>query len=110
MMLQMCIRDRAADDLAAIFEGLGVLDAQFEEHGGDGHGRDSSYRRGRCALRLMVKRSSMPERRRRMCGKFGLTSAIKAICGRHSRIPRDVEADRRTFAFGMNLKQESWDL
>ncbi len=30
---------QAADDLAAILEGVGVLDAEFEKHGGDGHRR-----------------------------------------------------------------------
>jgi hypothetical protein len=33
-----------ANDLAAVLEGVGVLDAKLEEHGGYGHGRDSSYR------------------------------------------------------------------
>jgi hypothetical protein len=44
------------DDLAAVLEGVGVLDAKLEEHGGDGHGRNSSYRRA-AGLRLTVKRA-----------------------------------------------------
>ena len=37
---------QAADDLAAILEGVGVLDAKLKEHGGDGHGTNMVTPRG----------------------------------------------------------------
>ena len=47
----------AAHNLAAVLEGVGVLDAKLKEHGGDGHGRNSSYRWAVAGLRLTVKRT-----------------------------------------------------